>query len=139
MEQSENYAENLAIMLLDNIKDNQENLDRIIELLDEKMISVGNDVVMNIEHVDSKYLKELCGNFSLQEINLYDNEGEIIISSVDSLIGRKYEKGSPIDRFVRYSERVNDEMIAIISERVSMKIVDSGDNVQYSSSDFSST
>jgi hypothetical protein len=37
MEQSENYAENLAIMLLDNIKDNQENLDRIIELLDVNM------------------------------------------------------------------------------------------------------
>jgi diguanylate cyclase (GGDEF)-like protein len=111
MEQSENYAENLAIMLSDNIKDNQENLDRIIELLDEKMISVGNDVFMNIEHVDSKYLKELCGNFNLQEINLYDNEGEIIISSVDSLIGRKYEKGSPIDRFVRSSERVKVEDI----------------------------
>ena len=111
MEQLEDYAENLTMMLSDNIKDNQENLDRIIKIIDDKMVSLGNEVVMNRESVDSQYLKELCENFRIQEINLYNGEGEIIISTVDSLIGRKYEKGSPIDRFSMSSGRVMVEDI----------------------------
>ncbi|SHI84444.1 diguanylate cyclase (GGDEF) domain-containing protein [Dethiosulfatibacter aminovorans DSM 17477] len=106
MNQLEDYAENLATMLSRKISDNSESLDRIIGIVDEKMIGIGREVFRNRDNIDSQYLKEACKNHNLTGLYLYDSEGRTVYSSDDSLTGWKSEKGDPIDMFSRSEEPV---------------------------------
>lgn len=111
MKQLENYTENYAMMLADNIEDNQENLYRIIDIMDEKMISVGTDILMNKENIDNQYLKELRDNFNLRSISWFNYEGETVYSSEDRFIGWKAEEDDPIDSFIKSSDIIRIEEI----------------------------
>lgn len=81
---------------------NAEEAQRIIEqLLDEKL-KVASEAVLRMEdRKDSAVLTELGVRFQLDEIHLYNPEGEIIYSKGNKYVGWKVYAGHPVDRFMK--------------------------------------
>lgn len=71
----------------------------IRELIDEKLLTAGTEVVKNQDIVNNEYLNELANSFGVDAIYWFNPEGEIIYSNTDDYIGWKAYSGHPVYDF----------------------------------------
>lgn len=73
----------------------------INELLDGRLMVVNNAIWRNQDKISSDLLKEFTKELEVDEIYLYNSEGEIIYSTTDEYIGWKARKGHPVYEFMK--------------------------------------
>lgn len=84
-----------------NLAQTSEAHDIITELLDEK-IRVASQAIMLIENKeDNEVLDAISETFNVDEIHLYNNEGQITHSTVEGFIGWKAYEGHPVHDFMK--------------------------------------
>lgn len=72
----------------------------IRELVDEKLLVAGGEVVNNPGVVNQEYLKEIADKFGIDDIYWYNSKGEIIYSNTGEYIGWQAYEGHPIYDFM---------------------------------------
>ncbi|WP_422487330.1 putative bifunctional diguanylate cyclase/phosphodiesterase [Gudongella sp. DL1XJH-153] len=72
----------------------------ITDMLNEKLIIVSKAISMIDNHDDIAVLVELAKELNLDEISLYNSDGEIIFSNYEDFIGWKVYEGHPIYDFM---------------------------------------
>ncbi|MCR3956130.1 MAG: diguanylate cyclase [Gudongella sp.] len=76
----------------------------ITNILNEKLTIVNKAITMIDGHEDVEVLERLAEDLKLDEISLYNREGEIIYSNFPDFIGWKVYEGHPIDAFMKSDE-----------------------------------
>jgi diguanylate cyclase (GGDEF)-like protein len=85
--------------------------DTITNILNEKLTIVNKAITMIEGHEDIVVLKHLAEELNLDEISLYNREGEIIYSNFPDFVGWKVYEGHPIDAFMKSDDRTMVEDI----------------------------
>lgn len=85
--------------------------DTITNILNEKLTIVNKAITMIEGHEDIEVLKHLAEELNLDEISLYNREGEIVYSNFPDFVGWKVYEGHPIDAFMKSDDRTMVEEI----------------------------
>lgn len=72
----------------------------IAELLDEKLLVASKAIMLIENRADNQVLKELAQQFNVDEIYLYNNQGEITHSTIEAFIGWKAPENHPVNEFM---------------------------------------
>lgn len=90
---------------VDRIEGNTEALKNINIMLEDKIRSVGKVVIKNQDKLTNEYLVALGENLGVNEIYLYNSNGEIIFSTVDAYLGWVAPEGHPVHQFMTNGEK----------------------------------
>src|SRR3712207_4037335 len=77
----------LAKQLSARISESESYSNIINEMLSDKTLIVCNNINNTKEKIDSNYLKKLCIDYDVEELNFTDNTGKIIFSNNSKCIG----------------------------------------------------
>lgn len=99
-----------------HIQDNLESLNKINQMLEDKIISTGNIVIANRDNISNEYLVNLADVIGVDEIYLYNPQGEIIYSTIDGYLGWVAPDGHPVQQFLASKEATLVEDIRKDSE-----------------------
>ncbi|AKL94648.1 methyl-accepting chemotaxis sensory transducer [Clostridium aceticum] len=90
----------IAEIFVDRLEDNSRALETINMMLEEKITSVGRDVVRDRRNLNNQLLKSLAEEWNVEEISWYNAEGEIIYSTVAAYVGWMATEGHPVHNFM---------------------------------------
>ncbi|MFW6295239.1 MAG: hypothetical protein ACOC1M_05895 [Halanaerobium sp.] len=91
-EEQYNNSVNLAENIEGQVADNSNSLETIDKMLEEKIETAANVTALNREDLSDEILREIMEQTMVQEISWYDQDGEIIYSTVDDYVGWKAEE-----------------------------------------------
>ena len=72
----------------------------ITELLDEKILNASQAIMLIENKYDNQVLQSISEMFNVDEVHLFDPEGEIIYSTSEQIIGWKVYESHPIYAFM---------------------------------------
>ena len=72
----------------------------ITELLDEKILNASQAIMLIENKYDNQVLQSISEMFNVDEVHLFDHEGEIIYSTSEQIIGWKVYESHPIYAFM---------------------------------------
>jgi len=93
-------ALNLANSYSQNVAKAVESTEVVNELLEEKILVASRTTAQYDGPPSSKLLDQLASSLEVDEINIYNSEGEIIYSNMSEFIGWKAYKGQPVYDFM---------------------------------------
>lgn len=93
-------ALNLANSYSQNVAKAVESTEVVNELLEEKILVASRTTAQYDGPPSSKLLEQLASSLEVDEINIYNSEGEIIYSNMSEFIGWKAYKGQPVYDFM---------------------------------------
>lgn len=99
---------NIAESYSHSLANSREAYDIILELLDEKILVASQAIMLIEDKENNETLKEIAQKFNVDQVNLYNNEGEVIYSTVEEYIGWKANEGHPV-----YDFMVSEEMMLV--------------------------
>ncbi len=82
------------------IQNNTQALKNINAMLEDKILSAGTTVLKNQDRLNNEYLIELSKDLGVDEIYLYNQNGEIIFSTIDEYMGWIAPEGHPVQQFM---------------------------------------
>ncbi len=86
------------------IRENQESIETINQLLEEKLKMVGAMVIDNKSEIDDDFLLKLQKKAGVDEVNWFSNTGQIIYSNFPKHKGWKVFHGHPLYYFIHSEE-----------------------------------
>lgn len=94
------------------IENNKRHLNKIDEIIEDKIITVGKSIVLSGKSINNQLLKEFAYRMGVFEINLFNSNGKIISSNLDEYVGQSITKEHPAYYFIskRLSEWVEDDI-----------------------------
>lgn len=98
--------------VIERIADNQAALVAINQILDEKIMSIANEVIVNRNQLNSSILQDIAIRMGAQDIYWYDQSGKIVYSTQDSYIDWVATDGHPVHDFMtsNETERIESEI-----------------------------
>ena len=90
--------------IIERMADNQAALVAINRILDEKIMSIANEVIVNRNQLNSSILQDIAIRMGAQDIYWYDQSGKIVYSTKDSYIDWVATAGNPVHDFMISSE-----------------------------------
>lgn len=76
----------------------------VTDLLDTRVRSIGEAILLQEELADNEILKQLARIYQVDEISFYDQSGKIIHSNVEEIIGWQVYEGHPVQKFLDSDE-----------------------------------
>lgn len=110
-EKIEQYSLGLANSYSRIISNANKSKDIITKMTEEKMLAVGQIIVLFEKKVEAYDLIALADKYAIQEINIYNGSGEIIASTTESLVGWKAYQDHPVYNFIQSDQVVSTEEI----------------------------
>ncbi|WP_051412233.1 methyl-accepting chemotaxis protein [Halonatronum saccharophilum] len=104
LDQMREEGYNLSNQIISQIEDNNNSLDTVNELIEDKIRDTGNLIVSNRENLSNEYLKDLADDLDITEINWIDSEGKILYST-HGYDGIDLPEGHLALEFISSSER----------------------------------
>lgn len=86
--------------IISNLNDNSRSLETIDFLLEDKVRSVGKNILDNENNLDNNFMKRIARDFNVDQVSWYNANGVIVYSNVNAYIGWATEKGHPIYDFM---------------------------------------
>lgn len=98
--------------IIERIADNRAALIAINRILDEKIMSIANEVIVNRNQLNSSILQDIAIRMGAEDIYWYDQSGRIVYSTQDSYIDWVAPEGHPVKDFMDSgeNERVESEI-----------------------------
>lgn len=98
--------------IIERIADNSAALVAINKILDEKIMSIANEVIVNRNQLNSSILQDIAIRMGAEDIYWYDKSGKIIYSTQAAYIDWVATEGHPVHDFMVSSEtqRVESEI-----------------------------
>jgi diguanylate cyclase (GGDEF)-like protein len=82
------------------LSNTREAYDLMTVLLDEKLLVASKAIMLIENRADNQVLKELAQQFNVDEIYLYNNQGEVTHSTQEQFIGWKAPENHPVNEFM---------------------------------------
>lgn len=101
----ENTTLNIADSYSYGVTNSSEGYNIITELLDEKIRVTSNAIMLIENKKDNEVLIDIAGKFNIDEIYLYNDEGEVIYSTVERFVGWKAFDGHPVYDFMESDQK----------------------------------
>lgn len=98
--------------IIERIADNRAALIAINKILDEKIMSIANEVIVNRNQLNSSILQDIAIRMGAEDIYWYDQSGKIIYSTQEAYIDWVAPEGHPVKDFMTSgeNERVETEI-----------------------------
>lgn len=96
----EDEALNIANSYSYNLINSKESYEIILNLLNEKLMVASQAIMLIEDNKNSETLSAIADRFSIDEIHLYNKEGEIIYSKGNKYVGWKAYEGHPVYDFM---------------------------------------
>lgn len=100
LSQMQKNGYSISQLIDSHLQDNLEALNKVNQMLGDKIISTGNIVIENQENMSNEYLINLAKAIGVDEIYLYNPQGEIIYSTIDGYLGWVAPEGHPVQQFL---------------------------------------
>jgi diguanylate cyclase (GGDEF)-like protein len=82
------------------LSNSREAYELLAELLDERLLVASKAIMLIENRADNQVLKELAQQFNVDEIYLYNNQGEVTHSTIEKFIGWKAPEDHPVKEFM---------------------------------------
>jgi len=94
LSQMESDGINMGNQISKDTEKNNIAVDSLNESIDNKIRTLGNFIVTSSTKMDNSYLQTLAGQFQVDEINITDASGKVVISNLPSSIGYVFDDKS---------------------------------------------
>ncbi|SNT07172.1 methyl-accepting chemotaxis protein [Anaerovirgula multivorans] len=75
-------------------------LETINEMLGDKISAAGRSIITNQANVNNQVLKQTAVDLGVDEIHWYNNQGEILYSTIEEYVGWTPSAGHPVEQFM---------------------------------------
>ncbi|OWZ83339.1 methyl-accepting chemotaxis protein [Natranaerobius trueperi] len=103
----------LSHRIISQMEDNEESINVINDMIEDTIRTASRNVISNHENLSNEVVKQIAEDSELTELNVFNEDGEIIYSSIEEYVGWEPPEDHVLNEFI---ESNDDELMEDIRQ-----------------------